>query len=994
MEAELVSEKRKRSSYSLAPSSIAISTKSKSRIQLCNSSDSSPIDSTARLNQESNLRRPESPRKRPKSRYGDPASSKGYVLFHTLTKDLRSRRVYSPKSDPTQNLGFEFGCDELEGKATEMEGSEIVSKKATMGEQIEKLGVGFPYRSKGVDGSDEDYAQIRPPPDAGMYAVPWVGKPSSGNSQSEGCVREAFGARGDMKIDSEPKSKSFIRPCSQRKVFRTPGSFSYRRLLPYLMDISKSNSCVPEINLRNLDKGPSERKLVVRCLSQSEEASKENCERDIISMECQISHSDASQKLVLDYAHELSSCDKPSVSDNTTELPSITLVDGSSLPPMNRHAQNSDAGLSCNDQIMNNLDCYVSVAVEELQVVKDDVISPSFDDIKVVENVETEEADSAFHLGKDNEVNQYSENSGQVGCEGMKDTDRLHPLKVQELNQLKEQRGGGDGQVVNQVADANEESIQMTPPEAVISSKPEVEGNGVDRADCILQDKDHCPGNLSNGIDHRNAGLDYNVKHDYNSKCQVSLKPRSRSKLFRSPGSFSYRRLLPFLMNIAKDNSDASVNDLKPEKDLEFPSLSASENQEIPFEKSNGIRLEENQKGDSGSLPMSESTAASDSSKDGPSKLISPGHGTELQISINSQKEEQMQVEEAVSNLPSELETFPDISSSQISFNSKKEDLMQVDEAVPNIPSELLASPDISSSQISFNSQKEELMQVEEAVPNIASELVASPDISSSQISFNSQKEEIMQVEDAVPNIPSELETSPDILISADETGQSVTSLCSVDCEPSPREELAISTSNQLPVETEMNASRSDLESSDGVKSAEADRLCSITIRHESPVSSGSPDVGLRKGILKRNPRGCRGICTCLNCASFKLHAERAFEFSTNQMEDAEEMVLELIKGLSALRNVLEKSTGTADDHLVVPASQAKEACRKASEVEELAKNRLNQLNEDLSIHCRIPCVEPPRVRFANSVEEHVIPRKIYRATRRNISGRTRELQN
>ena len=38
------------------------------------------------------------------------------------------------------------------------------------------------------------------------------------------------------------------------------------------------------------------------------------------------------------------------------------------------------------------------------------------------------------------------------------------------------------------------------------------------------------------------------------------LKPRSRMKLFRSPGSLSYRRMLPFLMNIAKDNSGNSFS--------------------------------------------------------------------------------------------------------------------------------------------------------------------------------------------------------------------------------------------------------------------------------------------------------------------------------------------------------------------------------------------------------------------------------------------------
>lgn len=41
--------------------------------------------------------------------------------------------------------------------------------------------------------------------------------------------------------------QQFLKPCSLRKVFKTPGSVSYRRLLPYLMDISKENSCKSSI---------------------------------------------------------------------------------------------------------------------------------------------------------------------------------------------------------------------------------------------------------------------------------------------------------------------------------------------------------------------------------------------------------------------------------------------------------------------------------------------------------------------------------------------------------------------------------------------------------------------------------------------------------------------------------------------------------------------------------------------------------------------------
>lgn len=75
-----------------------------------------------------------------------------------------------------------------------------------------------------------------------------------------------------------------------------------------------------------------------------------------------------------------------------------------------------------------------------------------------------------------------------------------------------------------------------------------------------------------------------------------------------------------------------------------------------------------------------------------------------------------------------------------------------------------------------------------------------------------------------------------------------------------------------------------------------------------------SPDNRSFKGILKRNRRGCRGLCNCLNCASFRLHAERAFEFSRNQLHDAEEVASDLMKELANLRLLLEKTINGKDD--------------------------------------------------------------------------------
>ncbi|KVH90915.1 hypothetical protein Ccrd_007032 [Cynara cardunculus var. scolymus] len=77
--------------------------------------------------------------------------------------------------------------------------------------------------------------------------------------------------------------------------------------------------------------------------------------------------------------------------------------------------------------------------------------------------------------------------------------------------------------------------------------------------------------------------------------------------------------------------------------------------------------------------------------------------------------------------------------------------------------------------------------------------------------------------------------------------------------------------------------------------------------------SPGIEGENFRNGILKRTPRGCRGTCNCLNCTSFRLHAERSFEFSRNQMHDAEEVALELIKDLAHLRNILERTASDSN---------------------------------------------------------------------------------
>uniref|UniRef100_A0A1D1ZGA1 Pyrroline-5-carboxylate reductase n=1 Tax=Anthurium amnicola TaxID=1678845 RepID=A0A1D1ZGA1_9ARAE len=132
-------------------------------------------------------------------------------------------------------------------------------------------------------------------------------------------------------------------------------------------------------------------------------------------------------------------------------------------------------------------------------------------------------------------------------------------------------------------------------------------------------------------------------------------------------------------------------------------------------------------------------------------------------------------------------------------------------------------------------------------------------------------------------------------------------------------------------------------------------------------------DSPYMKGILKRHGGGCMGICTCLDCSSFRLHAERAFEFSRKQMQEAEDVAMGLINELSCLRMLVEKHYATATCvtlNGIHQHSQVKGLCRRATRVEDLAKKRLREMTDDLNVHCRII---RPRVTFSESTEERAI---------------------
>ncbi|XP_031478920.1 uncharacterized protein LOC116249794 [Nymphaea colorata] len=155
-------------------------------------------------------------------------------------------------------------------------------------------------------------------------------------------------------------------------------------------------------------------------------------------------------------------------------------------------------------------------------------------------------------------------------------------------------------------------------------------------------------------------------------------------------------------------------------------------------------------------------------------------------------------------------------------------------------------------------------------------------------------------------------------------------------------------------------------------------RQCSlhsdIERQKSSPLSVPS------KGILKMHPQQDRGHCM----DSFCSQSEKAFIFSQKQIQKAEDLVKDLTNELSHVRSVLQRSIisghGEVAPPVVISCMQAEEICRRASEAEEMGKECLRQMTEDLKFHYR-----RPKVKFSDCVEE--MPLSDFRHKVQDIRG-------
>ncbi|CAH2052892.1 unnamed protein product [Thlaspi arvense] len=440
------------------------------------------------------------------------------------------------------------------------------------------------------------------------------------------------------------------------------------------------------------------------------------------------------------------------------------------------------------------------------------------------------------------------------------------------------------------------------------------------------------------------------------------LHPCSRAKIFKNPGSFSYKRLLPYLMQAADDRT-SSGRCLKPEK----PLLQNPPNVDLPCNKET-VETKKDPKEEIGELmttkPVSQSVDRVFDIRSGGSSC---GNTIPLNKVIASSPNKKsacsrrklfktpgsVNYRRMLPYLRDVQENSPCVSETVYHPYHKKK-------TEENAPSPMLVFDNDGAEEIVTSNVATE----SNTCSNENEEPFPCEPVSVSPEQPDPEKEQETQVKHVIPDTEKSLGTPCDVLVSevllSPPLVGSVTS-----------SEVASSALNNMFVgnlagEKIMNGSE---EAKDSAEQPEANSS-NLTAEILDPcVVMGTPtSVSPSKGILKRSIRGCRGICSCLNCSSFRLNAERAFEFSRNQLQDTEVMVLDLVGEISRLRDMLE-TYGSADHN----ESQAGEASKRASEAAELAKSRLHQMNDELQVHCRIPNEQRARVKFAHYVHEKTI---------------------
>ncbi|KAI4317402.1 hypothetical protein L6164_025271 [Bauhinia variegata] len=679
--------------------------------------------------------------------------------------------------------------------------------------------------------------------------------------------------------------KSVLPQHLQRKLFKTTGSFSYKRMLPFLLDLTKDDTGTPKVDHLHSNQNCLHVKRFQHPLSSdSQEVSQDELKIDSCPTHDLVESRVLADNTLGDPSNKLSFSDEPKLTPpkDVAELPmqlDAEVAHGClSAPSVNKHIPKLVIDLDDKSPSDSNDDLHsVTVDFYHVKNVENDVDNGVLNKVK---NQKAQRKDSELQsesaLDCDDRKQPISPKKSRSVSTCLSESQNLNHIPSETLENetgSSVNNTSDDAEVLNDLHDSRKEIAK--PSDTMIFEKSDLAEDGGNKAEIIMKTAVCDPRMPSSGSNNNVNGIG-KMKNLSESNTTLVLNPCSRIKLLKYSGSFSYRRLLPFLENTIKDNSCVSVNGVHPilKKNLDQASLP----------------------------PISSSNSQITSVNNSKGCVFRMGH-------------------------------FPGISGSQ-----QKSGLAGLDDLLNDNCPNKRSFPPIPESQSSNDSCKVIPLHGERHILN--------------------EDRTLGSLKDSAPTVDA-----------------SISSLHRISNEVFSREEDAASTSHHSLAFSKVHGNSSPLISSNGEKPLEINGSY-MKLSQPSALGQLVPAAGAKNGILKRNPRGCRGLCTCLNCASFRLHAERAFEFSKNQLLDAKEITLDLVKELSYLRNVLQGCTQSTNYHSVLGVDQVKEACTRAFAAEQIAKDRLAEMNDDLNIHCRITCLQPPRVRFSDHVEEKVIPRR------------------
>ncbi|PIA35963.1 hypothetical protein AQUCO_03400097v1 [Aquilegia coerulea] len=706
----------------------------------------------------------------------------------TSVRDLRSRRVFSLAS-----ISEVKGCFEIN-----VEGNQKSSEIAETNDKEVKSDLGF----CGKDERNGEFLQ-------------------SGSREQNKEI--------DNKVERNGEPKSMLKsgglvPCSRTKLFKNPRSFSYRRLLPFLMHLEKGDSSTVEIS-------PCEE--VDNSVEERSPSSMSVC-HDIIM-------DGGTNKGVPTSQHTFGvSDDSPQVPLNI-ECSNLVFSECLSTDCTSQKPSETATNSTVNGSISTNLPHLNYESPSEAPQTKADTF------------------------------NRLTPAGGRP-CLLLKPCSLVTHKSSSIKGNAELEKGCQKDNGNTEIERCDDEWFQSTPPDSDIFTKSEdctAKQGALESSmnDTSVNGKNKCSGKVEKD------------RHS-NSKAKLGvLVPSSRMKLVKTPNSFSYRRLLPFLLDLEKNDTNT----------LRSP----------PMQKFETIV----DKGLTSSFPISREIP-----KDGPNKeKLTNAYPFGSSDAVTTLESREMTSFTGSSNVDcSNMETIKDPLAKS---------------AIKGAPGKCVVST-VNGSVIN-------------KLPHIIAERASQVQPANMDESSTSQ---------TVHGANLEIK-SPSVVIH----------------EPSCAKVDAVRGPSHLP-EVASDGSVLTQKSSTDLKSPEELSFIEELSNVEPPAPSEKLLSAPTRGILKRYPLGCRGICTCLSCASFRLHAERAFEFSRNQMQDTEVVAMDLMKELSNIRVLLEKSIVECQP---VQNSQVQEACMKALRAEELAKSHLRHMNEELVVHCRTPCLQRPRVRFA-----------------------------